>query len=140
MKRVLEDSDFQAYNEIWDGRFLGEVSPTRYVEKEQTEYVKPAGFGLIGSILPLLKGSAKREVEEALRSQGISVANTKDALGLAEDGYESGGGWRWEDTSATWGMLWDFVKGKAVDAVAITKLVEKLEDEYEDEDEDEIDW
>ena len=139
VKRTLKDSNFVAYSDIFKGS-LKEASPTLYVEEEQTEYVRPAGFGLIGSILPLLKGSAKREVEEALRSQGISVANTKGALGWAEDGFESGGGWRWEDTSATWVMLWDFVKGKAVDAVAISKLVEKLDNEYDEEDDEDDDW
>ena len=59
---------------------------------------------------------------------------------MTEEGYEDGGGWRWEDTTATWGDLWRLVKGKAVDAVAVSKLIRKLEDEYEDEDEDEIDW
>ena len=139
VKRVLGDSEFSAYNDIWSGKFLDEASPTRYVEKEQEEYNQPAGFGLIGSILPLLSGSARKEVEEALGSQGVAVASTKSALELTEEGYEDGGGWRWEDTTATWGDLWRLVKGKAVDAVAVSKLVSKLEDDYEDEDEDE-DW
>jgi len=134
VKQVLKGSSrFRAYIEIRE-----EASPTRYTEKEQEEYGQPAGFGLIGSILPLLSGSARKEVEEALKSQGVAVVRTKDALYEAQEGYEDGGGWRWEDTTATWGDLWRLVKGKAVDAVAVSKLISKLEDEYEDE--DEIDW
>lgn len=120
----------KVYRDVKDSQFgyseaKATVSPDKFEEFEQDEYDGPSGFGVIGSILPHLSGSARKEVEKALKSQRVTVADTKDALHWLEYGYEAGSG-RWDDTLATWTMLWNHVGGKAVDAVAINKSLELL--------------
>ena len=119
----------KVYKAVKDSHFgyayaKAKVSPDKFEEFEQDEHGGPAGYGVIGSILPHLSSSARKEVEKALKSQRVTVADTKDALYWLEDGHENGMGW--EDTLATWGDLWTYVGGKAVDAVAIGKSVELL--------------
>jgi hypothetical protein len=109
-------------------------SPDKYEEEEGKEYNVPVGFGAFGSIIKLLKPEAKEEVLAHLESIGMKVADTdavlksfkSDFVGDNED-EDDDGSWRWEDTTATFGDSFRMTKGKVVDGLSVTKLINRLD-------------
>lgn len=108
-------------------------SPEAYEEEEGKEYNVPVGFGVLGSIIKLLKPDAKEEVLAHLESIGMKVVDTpkilksfkEDFVGDNED--EDDDSWRWEDTTATFGTSFSMTKGKVVDGLSVTKLIDRLD-------------
>lgn len=87
-----------------------------YEEGEQVYQGIPIGFGVMGSILPRLSISSKKAVEEALRSQGIGVADAKQLNRDILDAVETMGYMFWEDPEVA---LIEWPEGKLVDAVSL---------------------
>ena len=81
------------------------------------------GFAILGSLLPNLGSSSKKEVEDAIGKARSRIMDTRKAISSFDDDANDAGGWRWEDEEATWGDSFRMVDGKVVNGKAISDML-----------------
>jgi hypothetical protein len=100
-------------------------SPTKYEETEQDDNGVGIGYGLIGSILPKLSSGEKAIITKALKGQQIDLTDTRALKSTFTECVTDADGWAWEDTSQSFGFLWDMCGGNAVDALSLSVYATK---------------